>query len=319
MRIAVVIYNLGGPCCIKAVKPFLYNLFCDPAIIKLPKVLRIPLANLISRCRSSKASAIYEQMGGGSPILLETYKQALALEKKLGDEYKVFIYMRYTYPKINDVLDNIEQYKPDKIVLLPLYPQYSTTTTESSLREWEAETTKLGMEIDTYSILSYETNSGFIGAYRELLANIYEEASHLGKPIVLFSAHGIPLNRIKMGDPYERQVNDSVRKVITEMPYTDIEYEVCYQSKVGPLKWLAPATCELIEKYSKEKRVIIVLPISFVSEHSETLVELDIQYKELALKHGAKAYFRVPTVGIHLLYIKSLKDLTNSVLRKNAE
>lgn len=318
MKIAIVIYNLGGPCCMRAVRPFLYNLFYDPAIINLPKPLRFLLAKLISYRRTPKASAIYAQMGGQSPILQETYKQALALEEALGNGYKVFTYMRYTYPRINDVLDNIKLHNPDKIVLLPLYPQYSTTTTKSSIREWEAETKRQDINFETYSILSYETNDKFIKAYAQLLAGSYKQASKLGKPIILFSAHGIPLNRIESGDPYEKHVTASVDRIIKETALSKVEYEVCYQSKVGPLKWLAPTTNALIEKYSKENRVIIVLPVSFVSEHSETLVELDIQYKDLAKKHGAKAYFRVPTIGTHPLFIECLKDLINKSLGTDA-
>ncbi len=302
----------------QAVKPFLYNLFYDPAIINLPKPLRFLVAKLISYRRTPKASDIYKQMGGQSTILQETYKQALSLEKTLGGGYKVFTYMRYTYPRINDVLDNIKLYSPDKIVLLPLYPQYSTTTTKSSIREWETEAKRRYITIDTHSVLSYETNDKFINAYAQLLTDTYRHASKFGKPIILFSAHGIPLNRVENGDPYEKHVTASVDRIIEETAISEVEYEVCYQSKVGPLKWLAPATNVLIEKYSKDNRVIIVLPVSFVSEHSETLVELDIQYRDLAKKHGAKAYFRVPTIGTHPLYIECLKDLINKSLKADA-
>lgn len=312
MRTAVVIYNLGGPCCMKAVEPFLFNLFKDPAIISLPNPFRFLLAKFISSRRTSKASAIYEQMGGGSTILPETYNQAMALEKALGLEYKVFTYMRYTYPMISDVLDDIELYKPDKIVLLPLYPQYSTTTTASSIKEWNEETIKRGLKTEVSSILSYQTHEGFISAYAQLLEGVYKEAAVIGKPVILFSAHGIPTSRIKAGDPYEKHVNESVAAIISKADLRDVEAEVCYQSKVGRLEWLLPATDQLIEKYSKENRVIIVVPVSFVSEHSETLVELDIQYKELAESHGAMAYFRVPTVGTHPLYIKCLRELVTN-------
>ncbi len=308
-HIAVVMYNLGGPCCQQGVKPFLINLFKDPAIIALPNPFRTLLAHFIAYRRTPKASSIYAQMGGSSTILPETYNQAIALEKALGKGYKVFTYMRYTYPGIDDVLNDIKLYSPEKIVLVPLYPQYSTTTTESSINEWNAETKRFGISTKTSTILSYQSNRYFISAYAELLSEVYKEAAKIDKPVILFSAHGIPLSRVKNGDPYETHVNESVGAVVNEIGINNIEYELCYQSKVGLLEWLTPATDKLVEKYSKEGRVIIVVPISFVSEHSETLVELDIQYKELAITHGAKAYFRVPTVGTHPLYIKCLKEL----------
>lgn len=291
------------------VEPFLLNLFKDPAIISLPNPFRFLLASFISHRRAPKAQAIYEQMGGGSTILPQTYKQAAALEQALGSEYKVFTYMRYTYPRINDVLDGIELYNPQKIVLLPLYPQYSTTTTASSIKEWEEEARKRGITTKTASVISYHVGGGFVSAYAGLLKDVYKEAAAIGKPVVLFSAHGIPENRVRGGDPYERQVNESVSAILASAALGDVEYQVCYQSKVGRLKWLEPATDKLIERYAKESRVIIVLPVSFVSEHSETLVELDIQYKELAEKYGAMAYFRVPTVGVHPLYMQCLKEL----------
>ncbi|MCE2991716.1 MAG: ferrochelatase [Candidatus Jidaibacter sp.] len=309
MKTAVVLYNLGGPCCMQGVKPFLFNLFNDPAIISAPNPIRLMLAKFISWRRNPKASDIYRQIGGGSPILPETYAQAAALQKELGGNYKVFTYMRYSYPLINDVLDEIELYNPKKIILLPLYPQYSTTTTESSIKEWQEETAKRGINIPTKNILSYEDHENFIQAYTNLLAKTYGQAEKVGKPVVLFSAHGIPLNRVTSGDPYEKHVNASVKSIVEKLGIKDLEYNVCYQSKVGPLKWLEPSTENLIHKYSAQGRVLIVLPISFVSEHSETLVELDIQYKELATSLGAKAYFRVPTVSVHPLYIDCLKSL----------
>ncbi|MDF3047242.1 MAG: hemH [Candidatus Midichloriaceae bacterium] len=309
MKTAVVLYNLGGPCCMQGVKPFLFNLFNDAAIISAPNPIRLMLAKFISWHRDSKASDIYKQIGGGSPILPETYAQATALQNELGAGYKVFTYMRYSYPFIHDVLDEIELYKPQRIILLPLYPQYSTTTTESSIKEWQEEVLKRGINIPTKSILSYEDHPDFVQAYTNLLAKTYNEAEKFGKPVVLFSAHGIPLNRVTGGDPYKKHVNASVNSIAQKLGILDLEYKVCYQSKIGPLKWLEPSTEDLIHKYSKENRVIIVLPVSFVSEHSETLVELDIQYKELATSLGAKAYFRVPTVSVHPLYIDCLKSL----------
>lgn len=307
MKTAVIIYNLGGPCCTQAIQPFLFNLFNDPAIISLPNPFRGWLAKFISSRRMKKASKIYDKMGGGSPILPETYSQAKALEESLSTEgeYKVFVYMRYSYPDIQDTINAVEMYKPDRIITVPLYPQYSTTTTESSITQWDQESTKSTLPKATH-IVSYETNEHFINAYTDLLLKAYKPVK-AKNPIILFSAHGIPLNRVAKGDPYEKHVNLSTKAIMQNLP--DAEYLVCYQSKVGPLKWLGPSTEESIEKYSEAKRSIILVPVSFVSEHSETLVELDIDYKELATSHGAESYIRVPTVRTHPEYIKCLKQL----------
>lgn len=311
-KTAVIIYNLGGPCCTSNIKPFLFNLFYDPYIISLPNPFRYGLAKLISSSRESKASAIYAYMGGKSPILEQTYAQSAALEKALSvhGEYKVFVYMRYTYPFIQDVFEQLELFKPDHVILLPLYPQYSTTTTESSINLWKDKSKKEGVNTKTSYIESYETHPSFIKSYSDLLKNIIPDAKKLAKPLVLFSAHGIPLIKVKKGDPYQKHVELSVNAVMQEIGDESLEYKVCYQSKVGPMEWLGPPTDTCIVEAAKAGRSIIIVPISFVSEHSETLVELDIQYKELAMENGAKGYFRVPACGIDASYIECLKQIT---------
>ena len=309
MKTAVILFNMGGPCCAGKVEPFLFSLFNDKFIINLPNPLRYLLAKLISTLRNKKATQIYQNLGGGSPILYNTYQQAQALQEVLDDSYKVFVYMRYSYPNVFDVIDNVKEYSPNKIILLPLYPQYSTTTTKSSIELWLTQAKEQGLNILTCVIQSYEDHPHFIAAYTTLLMNEYKKALPLGKPVVLFSAHGIPLNRIEKGDPYQNHIQKSVQAIVSELNIPDLEYEICYQSKVGPLKWLEPYTEILIEKYAKLNRVIIVLPIAFVSEHSETLVELDIDYRRLAMAKGAKGYLRVPALGINKHFISCLKDL----------
>jgi protoporphyrin/coproporphyrin ferrochelatase len=306
MKTAVVIYNLGGPCCNRGIQPFLFNLFNDPAIISLPNPFRGWLAKFISSRRMEKATKIYNKIGGGSPILQETYDQASALQKELdkSGDYKVFVYMRYSYPEITDVVDAVNLYNPDRIITLPLYPQYSTTTTTSSIKQWDEYTG--GNK--TVHIQSYETHPDFVNAYKDLLLVEYEKVKDKN-PVILFSAHGIPQNRVDKGDPYEKHVNASSNAIIEAAGLKSVEHVVCYQSKVGPLKWLTPATDKVIEQYAKDDRAIILLPVSFVSEHSETLVELDMDYKDMALELGAASYNRVPTVRTNKEYIKCLKDL----------
>ena len=295
-------------------------MFNDKAIINLPNPFRYLLAKLISFTRNGKATKIYEQLGGGSPILPLTYDQASALERALTTEgdYKVFTYMRYSYPGIDDVIAKVKAYNPEQIVLLPLYPQYSTTTSASSISQWHQEGEKHAIAAKTHSILSYEDNDDFAAAYADLLVIEYRRAAEHAKDkeaevILLFSAHGIPLNRIEAGDPYQLHVEKSVVAIMQKANLPKLEYKICYQSKVGPLKWLEPSAEVMVEKYAIEKRVLIVLPVAFVSEHSETLVELDIQYRELALEKGAKGYFRVPAVGTHPKFIDCLKGLVLSV------
>lgn len=315
-KVAVVIYNLGGPCCLESVRGFLFNLFNDPAIIKLPYILRFLLAKLISWRREHKATEIYKKMGGGSPILRQTYDQANALEKALNSglekeyEFSVHVCMRYSYPRASDVLDSLLLGSYEKVVLLSLYPQYSTTTTSSSIQDFKKALEESGMAVDFASIESYPDHPLFLASYAKLLKASLDQALKIAQdPIVLFSAHGIPMNRIEAGDPYQKHVERSAYGVMEHLGMKDVEWIICYQSKVGPLKWLEPATDAMIEHYARQNRAIVVVPIAFVSEHSETLVELDMDYKELAEQSGCKAYLRVPAVYIDDSYIECLKEL----------
>lgn len=315
-KVAVVLCNLGGPCCNQAIEPFLYNLFYDPAIINLPNPFRKLLAKFISNKRKQEAYHIYNQIGGGSPILANTYKQAQALQNILESEgksktWRIFIYMRYSFPGINDVMTQLEHYNPDKVILLPLYPQYSTTTTKSSIKQFQ-ENYKLSAPL--HIVESYPDQKDFIDSYRTLIQESFNNATIQDPPIILFSAHGIPLNRIKKGDPYQKHVELTATKIMEKIDISYKEWLICYQSKVGPLKWLEPSTSDMITKYAKDGQPIMVVPLSFVSEHSETLVELDIYYQKLAKDLGAKQYIRVPTVSTDKQFINGLAKLANSNL-----
>jgi ferrochelatase len=312
VRIAIVLFNLGGPDSLEAVQPFLRNLFGDPAIIALPSWLRLPLARFIARRRTPKALGIYEQIGGGSPILGQTEAQARALEEALGagnnHEWRGYVCMRYWHPMTEAVIRSVQRFAPDRIVLLPLYPQFSSTTTGSSLKAWNELAT---FKASTVTIDSYPTQPGFIAASAELVRQGLAEAG-VGPKRVLFSAHGLPEKVIKTGDPYQKQVEETASAIAGGLG--DIDYTVCYQSRVGPLKWIGPSTPAEIEQAARDRVGVVLYPLSFVSEHSETLVELDIDYRRLASKAGVPAYVRVPTVGTHPLFIRGLASLVRAAL-----
>ena len=304
MKKAVILFNLGGPDNLENVKPFLHNLFSDPAIIRAPKLIRKFLAKFISSKRESTAQEIYSHIGGKSPILELTQAQAKALEDELGDGWKVFISMRYWHPMSDEVAKQVKEFAPDEIILLPLYPQYSTTTTDSSLLDWHRAAKNCGIDIKTRDICCYPTEPNFIQAHVDSLRSYVE-----GNPDarVLFSAHGLPEKVVKQGDPYPEQVKETSALVAGNLGIKD--WKVCYQSKVGPLPWLKPNTEDEIKLAGKEGKDVILTPIAFVSEHSETLVELDIEFKEIADEYKVKNYMRVPALGDHPAFIKCLAKL----------
>lgn len=306
MKTAVVLFNLGGPDSPEAVKPFLLNLFNDPYIISLPNPLRGLVARFITFRRAKKAREIYDLMGGKSPILENTQAQADALEKDLQikGEYKVFVAMRYWNPFIKDVVEEVKKYNPAKVILLPLYPQFSTTTTQSAFTTWYNEAQKQSLQAPHHPVCCYSFDNHFIEAHVELLKKAYDEAKIHGKPRVLFSAHGLPEKIVDKGDPYQWQVERTVSAILRLFGPAD--NVVCYQSRVGPLKWIGPSTDEEIKRAGQDNVPVVILPVSFVSDHSETLVELDIEYKKLAKRTGVPFYIRVPVLGTHPGFIESL-------------
>jgi len=319
-RIAVVLFNLGGPDDQATVKPFLFNLFNDPAIIGLPGLFRTPLASLIAGRREASAQANYALMGdawnGGSPLLTETRKQVAALETALlerlpGDEAKAFIAMRYWHPMTDEVAQAVADYAPDEIVLLPLYPQFSTTTTRSSLRLWNRTYRGPGR---SRTVCCYPSADGWVEAQAALIREAMSQARD--QPVrVLFSAHGIPEKLVQQGDPYQEQVEATVAAVAARVGLTD--HQLCYQSRVGPLKWLGPATPDAIEQAAEDGVGVIVVPIAFVSEHIETLVELDLEYGELAEERGVHPYIRVPAVGVAPAFVAALAEAVVDALPRD--
>lgn len=306
-RVAVVLTNLGGPDGPEAVRPFLFNLFNDPAIIGLPGLVRTPLARLISSRREKSAQANYDLMGGGSPLLPETRRQAEALAARLnedmpGDETRVFIAMRYWNPLTAETAREVAAFQPDHVVLLPLYPQFSTTTTASSLKAWREAYDGSG---ETHVVCCYPDADGLVEAQARLIGETLGKAGDA--PVrVLFSAHGIPEKLVRAGDPYQAQVEATVAAVVARMGLTD--WAICYQSRVGPLKWLGPSTPEAIRAAATDGVGVVVAPIAFVSEHIETLVELDIEYAHLAAEIGCTPYLRAPAVGIEPRFIAALAE-----------
>ncbi|WP_395830335.1 ferrochelatase [Elstera sp.] len=306
---AILLFNLGGPDRPEAVEPFLFNLFNDPAIIGAPGPIRYLIARLISKRRAPIAQEIYQHLGGGSPLLPNTEAQARALEAALGqpdEETRCFIAMRYWHPRADQVAREIAAWKPDRLVLVPLYPQFSKTTSGSSLKEWQKAADAIGLKLPTTTLCCWPEEAGLIAATTELLAETHAKALEFGTPRVLFSAHGLPKKVIKSGDPYQYQVEKTAAAVAEALAIPQLDWLVSYQSRVGPLEWIGPATDTEIKRAGADKVPLIVCPIAFVSDHSETLVELDIEYRHLAEEEGVPAYFRVPTVSTHPKFIDGL-------------
>lgn len=312
MKIAIVLFNLGGPDNLNAVRPFLRNLFSDPAILRVPAFIRPLLAQLIAYRRAPVAREIYAKIGGGSPLLPETKLQAQALEAALakkGIDAKCFIAMRYWRPFTAEAAAAVKVFAPDKVILLPLYPQYSTTTTGSSRAAWSKDAGNLKLDFPTGEICCFPTEGGFVAALVERLREAMTKTKPELSYRVLFSAHGLPKKIVEAGDPYQSQVEMTVGAVVEALGEKDLDWQVCYQSRVGPLEWIGPSTEEEIKRAGAEGKGLIVVPVAFVSEHSETLVELDIEYAELAARAGIKDYLRAATVRDHPEFIAALAGL----------
>jgi ferrochelatase len=272
------------------------------------------LARWIARRRAPTAARMYDRLGGASPLLPNTEAQARALEAALEDlgERRCFIAMRYWHPFAAEAAEAVKSYGPDRIVLLPLYPQFSTTTTASSLADWRSAA--VGLSAPVRTICCYPTEPGFVGALARLTTETLRAASGPGRPVVLFSAHGLPKKIVERGDPYADQVGETARAVAARLGLRPEDHELCFQSRVGPLEWIGPYTDQRIEHWARAGRSIVVVPVAFVSEHSETLVELDIEYRALAVRHGAAGYHRVPAVGTAAEFIDGLATLVRNAL-----
>ena len=329
IKIAIILFNLGGPDQSKAIRPFLFNLFNDPAIIRIPQPIRWCLAQLISYRRAPISQEIYEYLGGKSPLLENTRIQGEALDQYLSQllssayEVKSFIAMRYWHPMTEETVAKVQSYKPDQIILLPLYPQFSTTTSGSSLELWwkTVKYTELS-SVPTRSFCCWPRLSGFISTIADEIRSVLEQQQIkiYGTPRLLFSAHGLPKKIVSAGDPYQWQVEQTAKAILSNLEQTflaPLDAVICYQSRVGPLEWIGPDIEAEIKRAGAEKRSLIIVPIAFVSEHSETLVELDIEYRTLAANEGVPHYQRIETVGIAAKFIQGLADLVYEAITHN--
>ena len=319
-KVAVVLFNLGGPDCKNSIRPFLLNFFMDKNIISAPIPLRCIIATLIANKRTKReAGESYGELGDKSPLLENTQAQADALEEKLNEglydhRFKTFVCMRYWHPMSPQVVREVRDWGAEKILILPLYPQFSTTTTWSSLGVWNKAMFEAGMNTETSMVCCYPNNGGFVEASAKNILEKYKEAKKDGheKIRILFSAHGLPEKVIKKGDPYQWQCEQSAETIVKRIEEElgeSVDWQSCYQSRVGPMKWIGPSTEEAIEKAAHDKTAIIIYPHAFTQEHVETLVELDIEYREEAEKMGQHGYYRANTVGTAPEFIDGLAKL----------
>ncbi len=317
-KLGIVLFNLGGPDRPESIKPFLLNLFRDPAILRVPPFIRPFLARWIARFRLAQAMENYALLGGRSPLLELTYIQAQALEISLGEyDTRCVIAMRYWHPMSEAAARDMLAWGPDEILLLPLYPQYSTTTTGSSLTAWREAAARIGLVVQTRNLCCYFADDGYAVAAATQVSTAYDAArAELLTEIplrVLFSAHGLPETIIARGDPYQYQIKESVAAVLRHWD-RKIDHRICYQSRATPQKWLCPSTEDEIGRAADDRVAILIVPISFVSDHSETLVELDVEYRHLAEKLGVPGYFRAPVANDAAAFISALAGLVRRSL-----
>jgi protoporphyrin/coproporphyrin ferrochelatase len=316
-RIGVVLLNLGGPDSSEAVKPFLFNLFNDPEIINFPLsfLFRKRLAKLISDKRSPRIVEQYNQIGGKSPINELTQKQAYALQKSLDGniDSRVYIAMRYWKPFTEEVMQQIEKDEINEVVLLPLYPQFSKSTTGSSVKEWNrlAEKFPYVKKLKTTVIERYYD---YIPYTDSIVSRINETLEKFTETVrenvhILFSAHGTPVKLVKEGDPYQQEIIKTVVAVMARGKYSQ-KHHLSYQSKVGPQKWLEPKTPDVIEKLASEGiKNMLIVPIAFVSDHLETLFEIGIEFRHLARENGVEQFEVMKGLNDSPKFISALKEL----------
>ena len=315
-RIGVLLLNLGGPDKIEDVRPFLYNLFSDPEIIRLPiKAFQKPLAWLISTLRAKKSQANYLEIGGGSPLREITEAQAKALETKLkemGHDVKIYIGMRYWHPFTEEAIAQIKNDGIEKVVILPLYPQFSISTSGSSFRVleemWNADS--ILRKTDYTLIPSWYDRPGYLRSMADSIQQELDKFPEPEKVHIFFSAHGVPVSYVEeAGDPYKKEIEECTRLIMKALG-TSNRYTLAYQSKVGPVEWLQPYTDDALRELGEQGvKDVAVVPISFVSEHIETLQEIDIEYREVAEEAGIENFHRVPALNVHPGFINCLADL----------
>ena len=320
-RVGVLLLNLGGPDRLEDVRPFLYNLFSDPEIIRLPVPwLQSPLAWLISTSRAKKSQANYQQIGGGSPLRRITEEQARALQKQLsqhGQDAEVYVGMRYWHPFTEEAVAQVKRDGIDKLVVLPLYPHFSISTSGSSFRLledlWQEDS---ALQKINYTVIpSWYDSPGYLEAMADLIAQQLDQLANPDQAHVFFSAHGVPVSYVEeVGDPYQREIEACAQLIMQRLGRPNA-YTLAYQSRVGPVEWLKPYTEDAIKELA-EKGVqdLVVVPLSFVSEHIETLQEIDMEYREVAEEAGIERFSRVPALNTHPVFINDLANLVINAL-----
>ena len=320
-QVGVLLLNLGGPAKLEDVRPFLYNLFSDPEIIRLPSpLLQAPLAWFISSLRARKSQENYRKIGGGSPLLRITEAQAQALRDRLqqnGHQANVYVGMRYWHPFTEEAIAQIKRDHIEQLVILPLYPQFSISTSGSSFRVlerlWQSDP---DLEKIKYTVVpSWYNNPGYVNTMAQLIRQTLDQVNHPDDAHVFFSAHGVPISYVEeAGDPYQREIEDCTALIMGQLNCPN-PYTLAYQSRVGPVEWLQPYSDEKITALAEEGvKELVVVPISFVSEHIETLEEIDMEYREIAEEAGVETFARVPTPDTNPTFIQALADLVIQAL-----
>jgi ferrochelatase len=320
-RLGVLLLNLGGPDKLEDVRPFLYNLFSDPEIIRLPSpLLQAPLAWLISTLRAKQSQQNYKKIGGGSPLRRITEAQAQALRSQLvqnGHDVQVYVGMRYWHPFTEEAIAQIKHDKIEELVILPLYPQFSISTTGSSFRLLDRiwQTDPELQKIKYTVVPSWYENSGYLQAMANLIATKLDQVKDPSKAHVFFSAHGVPVSYIEeAGDPYQKEIEACAALIMQKLNRPN-SYKLAYQSRVGPVEWLQPYTDVAIEELAAQGvKELVVVPISFVSEHIETLEEIDMEYREIAEHAGIETFARVPAPDTDPTFIQALADVVIKAL-----
>jgi ferrochelatase len=312
-KTGVVLFQLGGPDSLESIEPFLYNLFCDPDIIDFPfaKIARKPLAKMISTSRAKHVAHHYAEIGGKSPILDFTRRQAVALERELQRDMdaKVTIAMRYWHPMTGVAIADMAAFAPEEIVLLPLYPQYSKTTTGSSVNEWNRCFQPNGWRPKVRLIETFYEDPGYLDSLVAAINACLTGRDDVADLDMVFSAHSVPVATIAAGDPYQRQIERTV-DLVWERGGWPARRHICYQSKVGASKWLQPSMHETVKTLAKAgSKHVLVVPISFVSDHVETLHEIDIEHREQARELGIEDYRMMPGLNDSPDFIRALAGL----------
>lgn len=318
-KVGVVLFQLGGPDSLEAVEPFLYNLFSDPDIIDFPfaRLARQPLARLVAARRAKKVRHTYAELGGRSPIGEITERQAKALETELRKDLaaRVVVAMRYWHPLTEEAIATLAGEPLDELVLLPLYPQYSRVTTGSSLNEWERQYARHGKNrIPVYVIREFYGHPRYLAAVVERIEQALDTLGRSGRLALVFSAHGIPASVIEEGDPYQQQVEATVELVARRGGWT-YPYRVCYQSKVGPGRWLQPMLHTTLQELAAEGfEKVLVVPVAFVSDHIETLHEIDQEARALARRLGIQGFAMTAGLNDSPTFIQALAELVRKAV-----